>query len=366
MKKKILIISRTIFPAINPRAFRATELAKELARQEHDVTLYAVLGNYNYTAFELEYKLKVRNIGRMIFATYNSDEAIRNNLIDKVLNKLIKKHLEYPDIELMFRIPRVFQLEKNVDLLISVASPYAIHWGCALSKSLMNQSFPEIWAADCGDPYMGNPIIDHPFYFKYLEKWFCRKTNFLPVPTDNVISFYYPEFRDKIKVIPQGFKFEEIDYSKEYTPNRVPTFAYAGIFYENKRDPTLFLNYLSTLKMDFKFIIYTVSDNLIQPYYKKLEDKIDVRPFIERKQLLHELSKMDFLINIENLHSNYGSPSKLIDYAIAKRPILSITSHHLPVDIISEFFVGNYQHQFIVDNLDKYNIIQVARQFCLL
>ena len=83
-KKKILIISRTILPAKNPRAYRATELAKELARLGNNVTLYAVLGNYDYTQFELEHSLKVSNIGKMLFATYNSDEKIRNNIVDKI------------------------------------------------------------------------------------------------------------------------------------------------------------------------------------------------------------------------------------------------------------------------------------------
>lgn len=91
IKRKILIISRIIIPAQNPRAYRATELAKELARHGHEVILYAVLGNYDYSDFEKKNKLKVSNIGKMMFSTYNSDEKIRNNLFDKISNKLFNK-----------------------------------------------------------------------------------------------------------------------------------------------------------------------------------------------------------------------------------------------------------------------------------
>src|SRR5690606_8098316 len=37
--KNILILSRTFYPENSPRSFRTTELAKELARQEHGVTV---------------------------------------------------------------------------------------------------------------------------------------------------------------------------------------------------------------------------------------------------------------------------------------------------------------------------------------
>jgi hypothetical protein len=361
-KRKILIISHVIYPAQYPRAYRTTELAKELARQGHDVTVYAVLGNHNYTNFELEHRLKVRNFGKMIFVRLDSDGKFRKNIVVQIINRLLSRFLEFPDIEFMFRIPKIIKHEYNIDLLISIAIPFPIHWGCALSKSISRQSFPKTWLADCGDPFMLNQIDHHFFYFKYLEKWFCRKTNHLIVPSENIIPFYYPEFRNKIKVIPQGFKFENIEYSKEYIQNPIPTFAYAGIFYKNKRDPSLFLDYLCSLKIDFKFIIFTASDELIQTYYERLNKKIEVKPYLERKQLLFELCKMDFLLYIENLNS-YGSPSKLIDYAIVKRPILSIPADSLPKDTINEFFKGNYQHQLTIRNVDQYNIVNVAKQF---
>jgi len=43
---KIVLIAGTIFPQQSPRAFRATELAVGLAKQGHEVTIYAILGEY--------------------------------------------------------------------------------------------------------------------------------------------------------------------------------------------------------------------------------------------------------------------------------------------------------------------------------
>ena len=364
-KKKIIIISRIILPAQNPRAYRATELAKELARQGHKVILYAVLGKYNYSAFEVEHQVKVKNIGSMLFATYNSDEKIRNNLIDKILNKLLNRIIEYPDIELVFRIHRIIMLEKHVDIIISIASPFPIHWGCALSKSINKKTFPKIWIADCGDPYMGNHFIKHPFYFKYLEKWFCRMTDHIVVPFEGAIEGYYSEFRNKIRVIPQGFRFDNIRLCLSALKNDVPTFAYAGVFYQGIRNPTPFLDYISTLNKRFKFVVYTKNVGFIEPYIKVLGNKIEIRNYVPREELLYELSKMDFLLNFEN-STNIHSPSKLIDYAMVKKPILNVPVNDLPVSTFNEFLEGDYRNQFIVHNIEQYNITNVARQFSAL
>ena len=65
---KIVLIARNIFPLLSPRAFRTTELAKELAHLGHDVTIYAVLGEYDYTSFTKTTHVKVKNIP-MTFST---------------------------------------------------------------------------------------------------------------------------------------------------------------------------------------------------------------------------------------------------------------------------------------------------------
>jgi hypothetical protein len=303
----------------------------------------------------------------MIFVKLDSDGTNRNNIINKVLNKVLRRIFEFPDIELMFRIPQIVKMEVNTDLLISIAMPYPIHWGCALSKSISKNTFPKIWAADCGDPYMGTQgkWLKKFFYFKYVEKWFCRKVDHLVVPIEGAKDGYYPEFRSKIKVIPQGFRFDNINICLNNPQHSIPTFAYSGTFYKEIRDPSLFLEYLSSKNINFKFIIYTTDLEFLKPIIKDLGNKIEIREYIPRDQLLYDLSTMDFLVNFEN-ETLLQSPSKLIDYALAKRPILSIPSNSLPENTIDEFLAGIYQNQFIVQNVEQYNISNVAKQFSLL
>ena len=69
------------------------------------------------------------------------------------------------------------------------------------------------WIADCGDPFMGAKLetFRKPFYFKYFEKDFCRKADYITVPAEGAKKAYYSEFLGKIRVIPQGFNFKQIE-----------------------------------------------------------------------------------------------------------------------------------------------------------
>lgn len=360
---KIVIISRVIFPKIAPRSMRATELAKEFARQGHDVSLYGALGSYDYSMFQQKTKVKVKSIGNLMFAKINSDDTFSFNFFDKVLKKIFGRLLEFPDIELSKNTYYILKKESNIDLLITVAIPFPIHWGAALYKALCRNKFKHTtWVADCGDPYMGNPFHKKPFYFKYIEKWFCRKVDYITVPIEEAKEAYYQEFKGKIKVIPQGFSFEDVNI-KDFEGNDVPTFIYAGVFYSDIRNPSAFLDFLSKVDKDFKFIVYTKSKSILERYVNVLNGKLIIRDYIPRTDLLKVMSQADFVVNFEN-NSSLQSPSKLIDYALSQRPILSLNSNKkLNEEIILEFLEGNYENKMEIPDIQKYNIKNIASDF---
>jgi hypothetical protein len=65
--KKVLIISEHLFPKPTPRANRTTELAKEFSRRGYKVTVYAVLGSYDYTAFEFKNNITVKEMNVSLY-----------------------------------------------------------------------------------------------------------------------------------------------------------------------------------------------------------------------------------------------------------------------------------------------------------
>ncbi|NBC26847.1 MAG: glycosyltransferase [Bacteroidetes bacterium] len=349
----------------SPRAFRATELVKEFVRQGHDVTLLTVKDDEYHVPFEKEHGVTIKDLGQPFFKPVDMTKGGKiGKLVRKVLRRVLVQAFEYPDIQLMVMVKKALRKERGYDLLISIATPHPVHWGTAWA---WNEKDPiaDVWVADCGDPYMGLKLdtFNKWFYFKYLEKWFCRKADYITVPLAEAKEGYYPEFHHKIRVIPQGFNFEEVDIDRDSPVNNpVPTFAYAGGLIPGGRDPRKFLEYLVNLDKSFLFILYTKSRGLVQPYLEKAGGRIEIRDYIPRHELLKELSAMDFLVNFENATS-LQMPSKLIDYYLTGRPVLSVDGQNINRDQINRFLKGDYSSAYSYNGVHKYRIENVSGQF---
>jgi hypothetical protein len=364
-KKKILIISRSFYPMNSPRSFRTTELVKEFARQGHKVTLLTYKDSEIHAPFEKEHGVIIKHLGSRKFKEIEISKGNRYTiLLKRGARRLLNLAIEYPDIELMFKVKRALKKEAGYDLLISIAVPHPIHWGVAWAWD-RNNNIAKTWIADCGDPYIWATLdsFNKLFYFRFFEKNFCKKADFITVPIESAKEGYYPEYRDKIEVIPQGFNFDEIKIDPStYKKNEIPTFAYAGGFIPGGRDPREFLSYIVELKHKFKFIIYTKDEGLIRPYIDKARGRIEVRGYVPREQLLKELSRMDFLINFEN-RSSLMMPSKLIDYHLTNRPVLSVSSNDINKAEIDQFLEGVYSEKVKFDNVEQYRIQNVCKEF---
>lgn len=361
---KITIVAQHIFPKQTPRANRATELAKEFSKQGHEVTLLSTLGKYDYRAFESQYNLKVRPIKlSWQLGVNHSDVKINRTLIDKVLERLFSWRFQFPLMEYREAVARALK-HNPCDLLISVADPHHIHWGCAKLKKENRIEFPKVWIADCGDPFMnnGNSTKAPESYKKYEVESF-QSCDAITVPIADAKGGYYPEFADKIHVIPQGFPFSLDKKPATIEKREIPQFAYAGVFYEDIRNPIHLINYLAEQTLPFKLIIYTQFKGFVQSIIGPIKDKVEIKQAIPRSELLSELEKMDFLLNLENHNSPHQLPSKLIDYAICARPILSINPQKIDKAKVAEFLSGDYSQELKISNLADYHIESVAKKF---
>ena len=363
-QKKILIIGNSFYPENSPRAFRTTELVKEFARQGHKVTVLIPKNTEHHLQFEMDFGVEIKDLGKLRYKEIDISNGGKLAVIfRRVLRRSLDFFFDFPSIQWMFKVQRALKKEKQYDLLISIAAPHPIHWGAALAYR--KKRIAKTWVADCGDPFMGvsTDTFGKPFYFKYIEKYWCKKADYISVPFIGAKNGYYKEFRHKIKIIPQGFKFEDIEInSKEYKLNEIPTFAFAGGLIPGARDPKEFIKYLLSLKIPFKFILYTRSHNMISPLLKIAKGKVEVRDYVPRKELILALSKMDFVVNFNNGVPTQ-LPSKLIDYYLTKRPVLSLDSYNFDKKIAMEFLEGNYGNKFIFNDPEQYRIENVCQQF---
>jgi hypothetical protein len=340
----------------------------ELAKRGHNVIVYAVLGSYDYSTFSNKTGIRIKPIPlKWQIVPYSSDLVVRRTFIDKVLGRLFNSRFEFPEIEFKFRIFDFLKLENDIELLISIADPHHIHWGVAYAKKRLGVDFPNKWIADCGDPFMmNNQTKSHKLKYEKEERMFCENADFITVPVDKAPESYYLDYRHKFEIIPQGFRFEipQIDAFKQI--NSVPSFAFSGTFLADIRNPSKFLDFLCDYDGPFKFVVYTKYMDLINPYIEKLGSRLEIRVQVSRNELLKELKKMDFLLNLENENSPGQIPSKLIDYSIANRPILSVNPNTPNFKKIIAFLGGDYKESLVVENLEKFKIENVVDKFLAL
>ncbi|MGV3461109.1 MAG: glycosyltransferase [Flavobacterium sp.] len=360
MPKKILIVTKGFYPENSPRAFRATELAKAFVKQGHEVTVLLPKNEVDYSSFLADNPMSIKTF-RLKYGRLTSKNKFIGEIKRKI-GRVLFLLFEYPNIEIMFRVKKELKNVVPYDLMISIAVPHAIHWGIAAVRTEDNP-IAKTWVADCGDPFMGNTLetIRPPFWFKYLEKSFGKKADYITVPTETSVKAYYPEFHSKIVVIPQGFDFDEIKINHGNEVNPVPTFAYAGgVALSGIRSPKLILDYLLEQGKDFRFHIFSNNSTVLEKYGK--HPQIVLHEAIPRPQLLQELAKMDFLLNLNNGTVNQ-TPSKLIDYSLVKKPILDVQAENPDFAVIDEFMNGDYRRKFEVKDLDRFSIQNVALQF---
>lgn len=367
----IVIITGNIYPFISARSFRATELACGLARLGHHVTLYGLLGNYDYGDFMKKHpNLAIKDLGKSNFGLQYSDGSRAKILDNKIVSlvyraicKLTYRLIDFPRCEYFFLAYKALKKEKTFDYLITIAHPFGCHWGAAFYRHYKNKDKFKYWAADCGDPFMGYKNAKRiPLLLKPIEKFWCKECDSIVIPVEIGRNGYYPEFRYKITVIPQSIDFDSIELER-YQKYDIPTFFYSGAIYPGVRDPTAFLEYLCVKKQNFRFIVY--SGSVIWDKYKQqLGEKLIIKKYIPRKELIKIMSKMDFLINFTN-DSDNQVPSKLIDYTLSQRPILNISSSYTENEKIAfeDFLEGIYHQQYIINDIQRYDTKNVSKAF---
>lgn len=366
-KRSILLVSSAFYPEISPRSFRATELAKEFCRQGHKVVVISKYRDFDYTELLNKYPVTLKMWRKPLFPAIPDLRRKPFSTISRVISRVLSLLFEYPGIEEMLRVKMMLKQESGYDLLISFAVPFPIHWGVAWSWSEKHR-IAQTWIADCGDPYMFARLdsFRKPFYFKFPEVSFCRKCDYIIVPFKAMKSQFYPQFINKIRVIPQGVNFDEIKLYDSPVKNNMPVFIFAGSVIPGKRDLSLFIDFLATLPDDFLFIVYTNKKEWLNAYRKKLGNKLEIHGYIDRLSLIYEMSKADFLVNVDTVMDTQlnteAIPSKLIDYALADRPILNINSAHFNKEMVLKFLNKDYSDQRLINKSD-YNIKRVSLQF---
>lgn len=364
------MVTSAFYPEISPRSFRATELAKEFSRAGHQVVVLSKYRTYDYREFLDEFSVSLIMWEKTIHPTVPNFKTPVLSFVGRFLSRVLSLLFEYPDIAETPAIKASLKTMSGFDMMISFAVPFPVHWAVARVRS-GDHPIANVWIADCGDPYMFARLDNYrkPFWFKFAEKRFCRGCDFLTVPFMEMKDQFYPEFRSKIRVIPQGFNLEEVNLCKDRQVTDKRVFIFAGSIIPGIRDLKLFLDFLCTLPLDFLFIVYTNQPSWFEFYKPLLNNKLEIRDYIDRLSLITTMSTVDFLVNVDTFLDNKSNreavPSKLIDYALSGRPILNLSSAVLDEKLVLDFLNQDYSRQRFVD-ISRHNIKDVAVRFLAL
>lgn len=364
----IVIVSGSFYPIVHPRAFRATELAKELARLGHDVTEITCrsVPDFDYDKYSKEIGVKIINLNVFTKNRLAEVAAQKQTFFFRIKRFVIDYFLCGNLIKHSIIISRkLFDLDcwENADMVIVLSTPFQCHYGFYLFSKKRKNNF--VTVLDSGDPFYYSKQVKRAIWFKYLEKNIYKKCDYLTIPTSNAIPLYTPIIsKAKIRVIPQGFDMRNlVHYSGPFDePVRI---AYCGVFYWDIRNPEFLFKYLDESDVDYKFFLFTrYQDSYLDAVIKKYNNfarRVEITYNLPHENIVYELSKMHFLINIENI-SNTQMPSKLIDYGMAQRPIFSSKATTFDQNKLTRFMHGDYSGSYEV-NVDDYNITNVANKF---
>ena len=372
---KIAILTAVFHPELHPRAFRAYELAKEYAIQGHDVEVFLLtrIKGFDYEQLSQELHIKIT-----ILPLYTR-ELGAENVFQQTHPLLRWIHwgyrwlLEYLLAGNLFaystRIAEHLRQEmQQKDMVIALSTPFMNLLGLAkyVHQLPYNTKKKTVYIADSGDPFYYSQQTKRALYFKWVEKWVYRHFDYLSIPTSDAIPAYAPLIpREKIQIIPQAFNMRDVHLSPAPTGD-IPTLAYAGVFYQDIRNPEFLLQHLCTLTEDFRFHVYLRHrdphiTSVLDKYQKQLGNKLIIHYSVKRTELLYRLSECHFLINISNTTSTQ-LPSKLIDYGITKRPVYSFDKQSFNPQVFAAFMHGDYTHAMPID-IRPYDIEVVTKQF---
>lgn len=369
---KILLLSRWFFPAKSPRAFRTTELLRELAQRGHEIDFFCPqeaifddsipMGRVNVYRIPMAHLLTSGGI-----VQYSAESTLWTACVNGA-RKISYFLFGVGPKDFIFSIRLYRMLKKKVnnvsyDLVLAISFPFSILVVSALYTLHKKNICCRI--ADCGDPLYDNPSMLKALYLKYVEKSVLQRFDWVTVPMKAAMSGYrHCCLEHRLRVVPQGFRLTELN-PKENHSHVIPTFCYAGVFYEKTRDPRFFFDFLCRLEMPFVFIVYALESpftaRVLSEYKKHLGERLIIKPPIDRESLIHEMAKMDFVINFDNDNTTQR-PSKLIDYAMSRRPILSFNRQTFRPEVFQAFLKGDYSEQYNVD-LAQYDIRHVVDQF---
>jgi glycosyltransferase involved in cell wall biosynthesis len=380
--ERILIITHSYTPFINPRAFRWSAIAENwvqkgikvdvitswlpgLLRCEelNGVEVYRVGGGIieRLRALLRPKSRATTSTNETIDSAKKTNRSFKSLFLASVrfMHDKIWKNLYWPDFACTWIGPATNKaLElcsmEDYSTVISVSDPFSSH---LVGRKIRSQ-YPQLnWLVDIGDPFAfrtDNPTNNHKLYNKLnynYESNVFAEADFISVTNENIKNKYsqlYAGSSRKTVVIPP--MMNELTYSISDDrvlgeSNRIKL-VYIGTLYRKIRNPEYLLKLFSavlSIELGNSVELHLIGGyhdcmDIIEPFMRESGDRLILHGLVNRQTVINSIVEADVLINIGN-NNPYQLPSKLVEYAWFAKPIVNI--HSLENDS-SKIFLQDY------------------------
>lgn len=264
-----------------------------------------------------------------------------NKYLNFIIRKLFPNTLNIPDSKFTFNFgfkKIVNKLKEKPNVVYSRSFPMSSTY---LASRLANfYNIP--WIMHLSDPWLDNPLHNYTIKTKrkleLKERAYFEQAKIITVTsslTKNIYVNKYPEFKNKIKFLPNVFDPDDIDLNQKIDNSKL-RFVYTGGL-SSKRSAKLLLDVINEINDTDKSLLKNVEFIFAGQFDRKnkaMINDIKLKNIINKGLVSYNSSikiqkSAHVLLIIEaKLNSDKEAvffPSKLLDYFILKRHIIAIT-----------------------------------------
>ena len=365
---KILLIAYSYPPLVNPRAFRWSAIAHELASRGHFLDVVTSASKHDSIKDEIS-NIKVH---RAIDIFSSSRAVVKNNNKSKKIINILSKYIwvtfRWPDYAFGWIMPGYLKCKEllnsgnSYDWVISSSHPFTTHLvGLIIKRDLCNTK----WLVDIGDPFslMKEPRQNSRLYhyLNYMmERLILKYADCISVTTIETKELYSQFFKNKIEkkihVIPPLLSLNDLTRNNIKRVDNIIKITFTGTLYKKLRSPAtlikIFNRLLDLYQNEIIELHFYGSINDCEDYFQNLSinisSQIQIHGIVSRDEVQNAMIDSDLLVNIGNT-SKYQLTSKLIEYISLQKPILNISNCN---DDCSISVLENYNNKILVNYSD--------------
>lgn len=287
-----------------------------------------------------------------------------NRYINFLRHRLGLTEMVFPDVKQSFhqqaeKVPSL--LKQKPQLIYSRSYPLS----SAIMAFKLKEKLNIPWVMHLSDPWVGSPFhMYSPKYYKKCEAWEkrCIETaDYLCLTSLSTIRFYqkkYPAFRDKFVFFPNVYELPEANtllsdneempggetkklrilYTGGMAGDRSPAYLLEPLKQLYKERPDI----AGKLQVEFAGEADLVNRNVFKNYQLPFVSYLGKLPYTET---LEKQKRANYLVIIDNPFKDPAMamffPSKLLDYMVAKKRILAITTKGSSTDEVMADLKGD-------------------------